>query len=138
MNPTDLLIDGIRDHLEAVAVSPLSTASFVIRDQARDRTFPQVRISERNIEELHEALHGVYRATIDATLRTIPKDTTDAVHQSLADELLNLVADDDMENSLCSVQGLKVHDVRCGGPMTEPDDDYRSTTCSLTVVFHSD
>ena len=71
-NPTDLLIDGIRDHLEAVAVSPLSTASFVIRDQARDRTFPQVRISERNIDELHEVLHGVYRATIDATLRTIP------------------------------------------------------------------
>ena len=138
MNATDLLIDGIRDHLEAVAPSPLSTCSFTIRDQAQDRSFPQVRVSERGIEEVNEALLGVYRATVDVTLRDIPDATTDAVHQSLADDLWCLVADSDIEHSLSSVPGLKVHDVRCGGPMTAPDDDYRATSFELSVVFHTD
>ena len=137
MNATDLLIDGIRDHLEAVATGTLADCSFVVRDQASDRTFPQVRVSERGIEEIHEALLGVYRATVDVTLRTIPADTTDAAHFTLADSLWNFVADDDIENSLSSVDGLKVHDVRCAGPQTAPDDDYRATVLELSVVFIS-
>jgi len=138
MNATDLLIDGIRDHLEATATGALADATFVIRAQAEDRSFPQVRVSERGVEEVNEALLGVYRAAVDVTLRTIPGDTTDAAHHSLAEDIWNLVADDDIENSLSSVPRLKVHDVRCAGPMTEPDDDYRSTTCGLSCVFHTD
>ena len=55
----------------------------------------------------------------------------------MADSIWNLVADDDIENSLSSVPRLKVHDVRCIGPRTEVEDDYRATTCSLSVVFHA-
>jgi len=137
MNPTDLLLDGIRDHVEAVAPSPLSTCSFVIREQSANRSFPQVRVAERDIEELHDALLGVYRAKVHVVLRTIPADTSDTVHQTMADDLWELVADQDIENSLSSVGGLKVHDVRCAGPLTEVEDDYRSTVVELSVVFHA-
>lgn len=136
MTATDLLIDGIRDHVEAIAPTTLGTCSFAVRDQATNRSFPQVRVSERAIEE-HEILQGVYRATIDVCLRTIPDDTTDATHYTMVEELWNIVADEDIENSLSSVDGLKVHDVRCSGPMTEPDEDYRETTLELSVVFHA-
>ena len=135
-NPTDLVIDGIRDHIEAEATGTLADCTFVVRDQAQDRNFPQVRTSERSSEE-HETLLGVYRAQIDATLRTNPTDTTDDEHHVLAGLVWNIVADEDIEDSLSDVDGLLCYDVRCAGPTTEPDDDYRLTVFSLTVVFSS-
>ena len=134
MNSTDLLVDAIRDHVEAVAPATLATCSFVIRDQADDRTFPQVRVSERSIEE-HEVIRGSYRARVDATLRTNPEDTSDATHYAMVEELWGLVADEDIERSLSSMNYLKCHDCRCSGPITEPEDGYRSTVLELNVVF---
>lgn len=134
---TDLLIDAIRDHIEAVAPSPLSTCSFVIRDQAATQTFPQVRVSERSVEE-HDILVGVYTSTVDVTLRTIPDDTGDSIHYSMSQDLWNIVGDDEIELSLSSVNTLKVHDVRCAGPMSEPEDDYRQTVMELRCVYHQE
>ena len=136
MNATDLLIDSIRDYIEATAVTPLSTCSFVLRDQAADRTFPQCRTSERSVEE-HEIVRGAYIAQVDVTLRTIPGDTSDADHQSIADQLWGIIADVDIHRWLSQTGSLQVFDVRCSGPMTEPDDDYRSTTFPLRCVYWS-
>ena len=136
MTATDLLIDAIRDHIEAVAPTTLATCQFAIRDEATNRAFPQVRVSERSIEE-HEVLLGVYRCTVDVTIRTIPDDTGDSTHRTMVEELWNIVADEDIENSLTSVDTLNVHDARCSGPMTAPEDDMRETTLELSCVFHT-
>jgi hypothetical protein len=135
MNPTDLLIDGIRDHIEAVAPTALSACSFVIRDQAADRSFPQVRVFETGVEE-HEVLLGVYRASVSVQLRSIPEDDSDSSHRGMAEELWNIVADESIEESLEGVANLAVPDIRCSGPMTDVDEDMRVTTFELTAVYH--
>ena len=136
MNATDLLIDAIRDHIEATATSPLSACSFVIRDNAIDRTFPQCRTSERSVEE-HEIVLGTYLAQVDVTIRTNPEDTSDAVHQSIVDQAWQIVADTELKRWLSQTAELQVFEARCSGPMTEPDDDYRATTFPLRCVYWS-
>ncbi len=136
MNSTDLIVDGIRDHIEAEASSPLDECTFVIRDQATDRGFPQVRVSERSIEE-HDVLLGVYTAQVEVSLRTNPEDTDDDAHRTMVEQIWCLVADENIEHDLSSVDSLFVQDVRCAGPMTEVEDNYRLTTFDLRCVFHS-
>lgn len=131
---TDLLLAGIRSHLIGVAPTELATCTFNLRDTATVKTYPLVVITDTGSDE-HDVLRGVYRVNVEVALRSIPDDTTDAAHRTIAQQIWQLLADEDVVESLDSYDPtMRVWDVRCAGAVANEDDEYRQSVVTVECV----
>lgn len=129
---TDLTISAIKDYLGTLG-APASTATVFERDTSDDLTYPAIVITEDGDPEEHEIRRGHWRLAVIVSLRTIPEDTSMAVHQSLTTQLQSALADSEAMITAIGQQ-LECNDCWGGEATTEPNENYRQSDFALELM----
>lgn len=144
MTTTDKTLAGLKAWITYRAPAELAEVPIYLRDDATERDFPCIVLSDTGAEE-HPVLRGVLSIGIEAKLLSVAVDepesddtyaTSTDDHRTIAGQLADILGETAAAvDFLTARDGLKCFDLRGAAPTTEPDDEgHRATTIQLGAV----